>query len=420
MQLTIFGVLWICVTLLCFFTNDCKKIVFLALFSMVLQCNSVLILGGTGIGVQIFTACAAWVRLLIEKRKNKQPLSGLIILFVALYFSVILSMLTNGLLKSDAAITLIMLAVYVLFAISLINGKVLTDEKWLIKTENFIIWFVLIVGFLQVLTKLGVLPLTSVLETFIYNEASNPDVIFHTKSTAAFYSSFMEPSFCGAFLVGAFGLVVLRKQITLKDAVMTALLVVAIILTRSSTAYGGLAIVFFLLCFVRTEKKLFKTVFPLLIIGLLVVFVYNPDILDEVIFNKSSTSSFAVRQNWNEAALKQFYESPFFGGGYRTARASSILYTLLGEMGVLGIVIYASILLYYISRLFVKKANSTVTSAIFVLGVMICQIIACPDLNFSPFWLAVFVHALYLTSKTDDASSMQNEKATPKIVAHRI
>ena len=59
------------------------------------------------------------------------------------------------------------------------------------------------------------------------------------------------------------------------------------------------------------------------------------DVLDRVIFNKSSTASGRVRTLWNNVAYEEFINNPIFGIGYQSLRASSIIFDIMGEFNSL-------------------------------------------------------------------------------------
>lgn len=399
MQITFFGAVWILILVFCFFSNDHRKILFLALFSMVLQCDNVLTIGGTGIGVQIFTISIAWIRLWIVKRAsdNGKSAARLAWLCVALFLLVTISVVVNQSLDSERQIGIAMIFIYVMFLRTLSKKQIQIDDAWLEKTENCILVFVLIVGFLQVLCKSGVSFLTEPLRTLIYNDVNNSDVIFNYKSLNRFYATFMEPSYCGAYLVGMFSLIMVRRKLNFRNLMLGLLTCVAILMTRSSTAYGGLAVVGCLLLVTRAQKKVFKVMIPALFVGGMLIAAYNMDLLNEVIFDKALTGSFRTRITLDQWAVQAFRGSPVFGVGYRNFRASSLIVTLLAEVGALGFGIYMVLAVLVLKWAIVDKKNfSAKGRAFFVLGIMVCQFIACPDLNFSPFWMAAYFLMLAL------------------------
>lgn len=411
MQITYFGFLWCCVIIWAFFQSKFQKMLFVTCLSMIIQCNNVFILNGTGIGPQAVTVLVACIRLLLVTSKNEKAVKPkcLCIFLLLLLCVLAMTMVVNNSFEEKQLIPLLILIVYILFFVLLYEKRIIVDEKWLEKVEDTIIWIVLIVGLVQVLTKAWSLPLDFILRPLIYNDVSNKDVIFNYKSTWRFYATFMEPSYCGAFLVGLFALISLRQRAERKNILLSILIAIAILLTKSSTAYGGLAIMLIILLFVRARKKVYKIILPILLFAGLLFIGFNSDILNEVIFKKDESSSYKVRQQWNKNAILAFENNILFGKGFRTLRASSLWYSMLGETGIVGTVAYILVLLYYITYIFNgKKYPNTTGHALLVLGIAISQLIACPDLTLSPFWLAQYW--FLLAFQIDHKKALYNDR----------
>ena len=301
------------------------------------------------------------------------------------------SLIHNDTYERSNLIPLLMMAIYTLFFFSLSSCKLRITAQWLERTENRILVFVLVIGTLQMLCKSGMTFLTEPLQLLIYNDVENTDVIFNYKDLTRFYSTFMEPSYCSAYLVGMFAAIIVRRTLTVRNILLCGLTGLAILLTRASTGFGGVAIILCLLLITRAKKKIFRIYVPLFIVAALYLFWINPDLVNEVIFDKINTSSFKTRNRLNELAFAAFMGSPILGIGFRNIRASSLLMSLLGEAGFLGFFVYLMLLLCVLSLALQKKTpNLTRQRSYFALGIMICQLIACPDLNFSPFWMALF------------------------------
>lgn len=402
MQITIFGLIWIAVILCVSFSKNIKGLIFVTLLSMVFQCNNVVFIGETAIGAQIFTVSFAAVRcLLCSKANNRDRISKKVCsIFFCIIVAIILSIIVNQSFMSSNMIAVLMVVVYFVFSVILKNKELNIDLQWLEKVEDAIIISVLIIGVLQVLCKSGLTFLNGFLTTFVYNDALNTDVIFHYKDTSAFYSTFMEPSYCGAFLVASFSSVLFRKKVTCKNILLSIVLILAILLTRSSTAYGGLAIFVIIALFVNSEKKVYKFFIPIIILIAFVVCMFNMDLLNEVIFDKiGSSGSYTVRTNWNQKALEAFESSPWVGVGFKNIRGSSIYLSLLGEIGLIGIIPYSLFIVFLLANLLVKKAEASCKARMmYVFMMIVCQIIACPDLNFSPFWLGIYFLMLSLSA----------------------
>jgi len=303
-----------------------------------------------------------------------------------------------------------MIIIYFLFALVLIRKSIIPDLEWLEKLVNTMIIFVLIVGILQMLTVRNILPIRPILTNLIYNDITNVSVCFN-KNHLSFYSTFMEPSFCGAFLVGAFCLVISRYKYSSQNVVLLCSLIIAIFLSLSSSAYGGLLICIAITVFSKVGKNYTMILVPLLIIGAILMYTVFYETLDRVIFSKAETSSYIVRTNWNKWALEKFNSNPYWGVGYGNSRASSLFYTILGELGIIGMLAYLSMVFYYLKQLLFKKSVSYLSAYSFmVIGVVICQFIASPDLNLSPFWMATFLYA----------AAFHKNPSTPKVMKHRI
>ncbi len=416
MSITFFGLIWISITLFLFCFRDAKSIIFFALYSMIFQCNNILSIHGTNIGTQIFVVSVAAFELLVFSlvRNNfftqklfKHKTSKYVITskyFWGLLFTILLSNVINGIIK-QSVINILMIFVYILFAVLLINFDYGFDVKWLEDVEKLITFTVIFVGFLQYLTKLEVLPLDTMLRIFIYNDVNNHDVIFNYKSVKQFYSTLMEPSYCGALLVGLFVLYILKEKVTIRNIFSLMLISLSILLTESSTAYLGISVMLFVLFFTKGEKKIFNFCLPLGIFFVLIFCIFNMDILYKVIFNKSSTGSYRVRMALDLRALSNFVSSPIYGVGYRNSRGSSLFTTLLGELGLLGVGLYLCLFLYYLS--FTRNKNTLLTRrhSLCVAGIMVCQLIACPDLNFSLFWLAVYLQIIAWKVESNNSCS---------------
>ena len=394
MHITVFGILWIIISLYFIFFKGIKEAIFITLLSMIFQCNNIMSFGGMNIGVQSFTAAIACIRFLpriINKAKGNN-FSAFAYSILLLLFVIALSLVNNHLFFAKL-IPFIMIFVYGIVTLFIWQNRnvALIDSEWIRSSLEKIIVIVLALGALQFLCITGVLPIRPLLQTFIFNDINNTDVIFHSKPHAyCLYASFMEPSYCGQFFVAAFCVIALKPTLKLKDIVLFASILLEILLTQSSTAYGALVVSIMLMTFVRSKKKVIKTMMPVLIIAATVMFLFFHDVLDAVIFMKSSSSSFRVRTNLNTEAMMNFKANPLLGVGYGNSRASSIVHTILGEMGMIGIVGFANLVMSNMKIAFSKNDNSYLAMSIF--SIFVCQIIACPDLNSSILWM--FIMAL--------------------------
>ncbi len=409
MQVTLFGAIWVFIMLIALM--DTRRTLTVTMLSMVLQCNNVLVIGNTGIGVQIFTVCFACLRIFLTTKPStvniaikKKARSALFIFITVVCLSVAVHEL-----DTDALVSISLLAIYAFFAYLMISRQLPINEKWLEKTIGFVVVFVLTVGVLQFLCVYNLLPIRSILKTLVYNDVGNSNVIFNYKlNHKAFYSTFMEPSFCGAFLIGAFSYYILKGELSKRNLSLLVGIVFAIMLTKSATAYGGLLICVLILLFLRNDKKIFRFLLPTICISAILMFTLFNGVIEDVIFDKFSSSSFNVRNNWNNRAMKIFKNNIWLGIGYGNIRASGLFQSILGGIGLIGMAAYAwMIRLPLFALLKERKASEYISCAFFVIGVIICQIIACPDLNFSVFWLGMFI---FFASLNIRSKSIQESK----------
>lgn len=109
---------------------------------------------------------------------------------------------------------------------------------------------------------------------------------------------------------------------------------------------------------------------------------------------ESDSGKFRGQQDFY--AISLFLESPSMGIGYGNSRASSLVTTLLSELGLIGILFY-TITLFMIIHPLVKKSTYTpieISSRLFIIAIIISQLIAIPDLQYCVYWLGMYIIAL--------------------------
>jgi hypothetical protein len=145
---------------------------------------------------------------------------------------------------------------------------------------------------------------------------------------------------------------------------MTSLLL--LVFSTSSTAYATLPLLLLYFYFNAVWKLLngpvskpiiaFVLLSPLLLGSLIAGIFLQPaiagsvsDLLDVLLFDKSTSQSGMERGAWNEYALRNFFETFGLGAGIGSVRASSFLIAMLANLGVLGSFTY-SLFLYKLLR----------------------------------------------------------------------
>jgi hypothetical protein len=162
------------------------------------------------------------------------------------------------------------------------------------------------------------------------------------------------------------------RQRLLATLVTIGLLGMAL-LSTSSTAYAGLAV----LGLVYTGNWIRRAVFPtplgqngllgelMVGLGLLIAFVsilvisagvFDPllNLVQEVIFNKPTSSSFFERSHWNEVASNAVTSTWGLGVGFGSTRASSWFVAVISNTGVIG----AAFMAIFLLQTFLRRATS--------------------------------------------------------------
>ena len=143
--------------------------------------------------------------------------------------------------------------------------------------------------------------------------------------------------------------------------------------STSSTAYAGLA----LLGLAYVVNWIRRAVFPTplgqngllgellvglgLLIALVLIIVVSAQVLDpllnlmqEVVFNKPTSSSFVERSHWNEVAWKAVASTWGLGVGFGSTRASSWFVAVVSNTGVIG----AACMAIFLVQTFLRRASS--------------------------------------------------------------
>lgn len=395
MKITIFGFIWLLLIIYCFFSKDEKKMIFLTLLSAILQCDVVIVLGDSNSAGPLIVTSIIFIFWYILKNLSNYLLifDKTTIFSIFLLASVIISLIYNGQsIFGDKLLYIIQLFVYMACFWCMrkigIKRKIEIDKLFV-----SILYIVLIIGVIQFLINAGVLPKLSLITNLFFNETWNPTNAYNNPtSKLRLFSTFKEPSYCATFLVGAFYYVSCNYNKIKNSIPILIAILMEILLTLSTTAYVALIIEGIIFTFLSHKQKLLKFLLPLGIITLIIT--SSSGILNTVVLKKSSTGSAAERNMWNKNSLDSFKTSPIFGTGYKSSRASSIVYNLLSCMGLIGIISFSLFIWNYLRRILKKDTENNYACLYFFLGVVIGQIISCPDLELSVFWLGLYLIGL--------------------------
>ncbi len=409
MSITIFGFIWIAVLIFSFFNNNPKYMISTILLAMVFQSASVIMLGDDGIGPQVITSGVAVLYTVIfsmrtgsfgkiHLSKIKAPnisMAASLVLIISMVISYLINRKNYSISQNQFILWLLMIIIYIFCYFSCWILAKTIEKKELEKIIIRAITFVVVIGALQFLTTINILPRNFLWTTFIYTSDTRSAYYWDHSAYKRLFSTFMEPSYCGAFLVGAFYYVISRK-LTRQKILLSIALAIEIILTFSSTAYGTLAIVGVIYLFVSKDKKALKYLVPIALLACFLALFSGGlmDVLNQVIFEKDSTGSFHTRQNWDINALEQFKLFPKFGAGYKNVRGAQFLPSLLAQIGIFGAIpwFFMSFSLLFSS---LKKSNqNNISCGLFLISTIVAMFIGIPDIDFSCFWNAMHIFAL--------------------------
>jgi len=381
----------------------------LTLVGSVFQCANVFVISGNGVGPFIITSAALLVRCMIEKLQQKKwkikchrILMSLDVF--GLLCIILISSITNDALSKNL-LRVIQIIIYILTYIEMFEiGQKIEDEDYIYRFVRSLTIFLIVIGFIQLGVTSNIIPRIGIMKTLIYNDTTS-DVIYFTRNHYyRILSTYMEPSYYSGFIVGAFYYFLFYKARRQQSIWILVLAIVQILLTRSATAYGAFAVAGLIFIAINREGKLKVFLILAAVFGFAVFYVSFYSILEDVILNKMASGSGVARNGWNLIAIRNFNSSKLIGIGYKQSRASSVIYTILGELGIIGMSFWAIVNVRIIRPIFSRKnqrrEESHITALRFaVLSVLLTMIIAVPDIDICTYWMWMFLLALSIGIK---------------------
>ncbi len=395
--MTLFGAFWMLLIVWGLAKKNIEYIITIVIVGMIWQCNNVFELNnGISVGPQLITSAAFLFKSALYRFKRKYKPDPMHYIWGAMLLWVMITCFIRR--QNENTLAVIVLMIYVCTFIQLGKFSSSLDSAYTKKVFLITTWLVIGIGFVQMLIEFLNLPKQSLVQMFVYNDVNDVNICYNFKNVKRFYSSFMEPSYVAPFLVGAFYFVLsCTKTMRVKGSkVLMTILFLCILLTKSSTAYGAFAIVALIYAMTNSnDVKVWLGAILAFFVGLYLLF--GTELIKNVIFDKFESSSGVVRSNMNRNALESFWEAPVIGVGYKMSRGSSIVPTLLGELGFVALVLYVGVVVILLKDIIKKRAITP--SAYMVLSAMVCQIIACPDLDLCTFWMAMYFYAISFKQK---------------------
>jgi hypothetical protein len=219
-------------------------------------------------------------------------------------------------------------------------------------------------------------------------------------------STFVEASSAAGFLTPALAILFWRLLVkpTRKDGAYSIVIFGGLFLTISTTGYICFG---FLLCIAlvvylfkwkgRAQARVTKLVFGaalaasiVALLGTPIIFEKGSDLLDLVIFSKPATFSYEQRSEMNNDALKTASDTAWLGAGFGVCRASGLLPTLLGNVGIPGVALFALLLVQVFRPAWRSKRHDfafqgqlVFASAVLVFGLLVSG----PEITSPPMWL---------------------------------
>lgn len=397
--MTIFTIIWFGVVLWAFTRHNIRYMFAMTLLFMTFQCANVVEFGGMSVGPQILTSVAFVFKALScsgGKIRRHTGYATCIFLMFIIATVVVISCVYNDIFVKKL-LYIIQLFVYMLCFISMLYAKQYISGEVIYRILRNITTFLLVIGFVQVLTTMEILPLRSILKVLIYND-TNTTVYFHHNNYKRIMSTFMEPSYYSGLLVGAFYYFLSIKGKWKENYFLMGAILAELIWSMSTTGYVAFVVVGLVFILVQRQIKIRQKIVVLAIAGVafLVVYFGLYGVLDNVIFSKIDSGSYLTRTNMNSAALKMYENSRFFGNGYKNVRGSSIVYSLLAELGLFGLLSYFAFNCYAALPILPLKKNMHKYNAgdlgirYAVFAAFVCQLIACPDLDLCTYWFWIY------------------------------
>lgn len=238
--------------------------------------------------------------------------------------------------------------------------------------------------------------------TYLLDFIRNSGYALHTETVVLglkrIVGSFTETSSFASATIGVLGftgrlwLLNVIPSVTFPIALISLLL---LLFSTSTTAYAAVPLLLMYLYFNSTWKILkgraplsvmaFVLLSPLVLGTVVIVVLLEPsiagsinDLMDVLVFDKSSSQSGIERGIWNDMALDNFVDTFGLGAGIGSVRASSFAIAMLANLGVLGSATYC-LFLYKVLAVS-KQASDQMTTNICTAARTACLGLLCSAL----------------------------------------
>jgi hypothetical protein len=291
------------------------------------------------------------------------------------------------------------------------------DFKFIINSFHFTIVLVLFFSFYQLFQSFIKLPdifyFINNTITRKYHLLTVNLVNFNIFRIAATY---YEPSNLAPFLISIFSFFLSAFILYRKYLSMLILSIVIILLSTSTTNYLSFFIMIFIVLiftkviFIKIKKNILKNFILLLLIVIMVISIIISLIglnniiliLDEFLFNKSSSNSFLYRMSADIYSFMIFIKSYGLGVGIGSTRPSSLLPYLLSTVGIIGTILFFLFIVYFLIFSYKNLKNTPYYHYFFLVpGVLITQLVAYPDITNPTLWQMIYITSIIIKKVKD-------------------
>lgn len=239
-------------------------------------------------------------------------------------------------------------------------------------------------------------------------------------------STFTEASYAGGYLAaGALALFAARLGGGPGNIVMIFLVIVSLILTTATTGYAAFLIGGILLfLYLRrsgprkkfSRQLVWKSMLAMLlvagiVVGLMVAIPPLKQAALEMTVNKVDTVSFGARAALDAYTIKLLIDTYGAGVGLGSNRPATLGAYLIGNVGVIGTILFVLYIYRLFSRLITLSrrpgAGSYVMVTWMLAGILIAQSIALPDLSWPPLWAVLILATGMIASQSATTNAVK-------------
>lgn len=434
MEITLIGLIFIPIALILFAFNS-KYLFALLVFFSPFTATSVINVYSVSFGLQLsmFIGAIFTLKMFLEVIKKRQQLLlskihllliGALLLFVIMLMPGFIVNTVNG----DISFFNFTQFIYLLSGIFItlsVTLFLLFNKDYVLKSLNIYIYssvFVAGWGIYQLITIYTGLPyLDFLFNNSISDAASKFNMVLQGSEQARISSVAVEPSFLARTSSVALSLIIfyylVNEYVKINTFILFALISIfsVLILTVSSSAILGLAVIVFLLAVLKPIKSM-----PFLFLSSfsIILFLLSNDeylySLEMLTTEKMNTQSYYLRMATIEGAWNGFLDSPLFGQGWETNPSQDVFMKLLGNTGIIGTSLFIFIYAYsVISNLKLSKNYNDsrkwihISIAFSVLTLLVIDTASSLSFVFSFMWvllgISIFTASYYLPIQANKA-----------------